>query len=151
MEIRALTDADRPALAAFSCERIGEPWSGAIQETVREDLPGQIAAGVVEAVGLFDDVGVLCGVAAWRIYDLASPVLCRGDIVAVAIGNQGRGYGRRLKAAMLEAETAAGAAAVASIVDRRNLAMLRLNETFGAHSDDIDDDPNNIRCIIGLR
>lgn len=51
---------------------------------------------------------------------------------------------------MLEAAKAAGAAAVASIVDRRNVAMLRLNQSLGGKVDEIDDDPDHCRCIIGL-
>ena len=89
MTIRALTSADRQALAVFTCARLGEPWAEAVQDAIRNDLADQVASGDVSAMGLFDQGGALCGVAAWRIYDVTLPALCRGDIVAVAVREQG--------------------------------------------------------------
>ena len=94
MTIRALTAADRAALAGFTCARLGEAWADAVQETIRKDLVDHIASGDVSALGLFDDEGALCGVAAWRIYDVMPPVLCRSDIVAVAVRKRRKGYCR---------------------------------------------------------
>lgn len=51
---------------------------------------------------------------------------------------------------MLEAARAAGAVAVSSIVDRRNVPMMRLNETLGGVVEDMPDDPNHCRCVIPL-
>jgi GNAT superfamily N-acetyltransferase len=131
--IRALTAADRAALAGFTCARLGEAWADAVQETIRKDLVDHIASGDVSALGLFDDEGALCGVAAWRIYDVMPPVLCRSDIVAVAVRKRGKGYGRVLKEAVINDARAAGAVAVSSIVHRDNTAMIALNRRLGCH------------------
>ncbi|MGH9228631.1 MAG: GNAT family N-acetyltransferase [Acidimicrobiales bacterium] len=149
MTIRALTAADRAALAGFTCARLGEAWAEAVQETIRHDLADQLAAATVSAVGLFDEDGVLCGVAAWRIYDVMPPVLCRSDIVAVAVRQQRKGYGRALKQAVIDEARAAGAVAVASIVHRNNTAMLALNRRLGATIEYNPEDPENCRCAIG--
>ena len=103
----------------------------------------------MSAVGLFDENGALCGVAAWRVYDVMPPVLCRSDIVAVALRHQRRGYGRALKQAVLAEAKAAGAVAVASVVHRENSAMIQLNRNLGAVVEDIYDDPDHCRCVIG--
>lgn len=87
MTIRDLTLDDRAALARFTCARIGQPWTELVQSVVRNELANQLEKGHVSAVGLFDDAGGLLGVAAWRVHDTMSPVLCRGDIVAVAVGH----------------------------------------------------------------
>lgn len=138
MTIRALTAADRAALAGFTCARLGEAWAETMQETIRHDLADQIAAGIALAVGLFDQGGALCGVAAWRIYDVMPPVLCRSDIVAVAVRERRKGYGLALKQAVIDKAKAAGAVAAASIVHRHNSAMLALNRRRGAT---VEDDP----------
>jgi GNAT superfamily N-acetyltransferase len=149
--IRGLTPADRPALESFSCARLGEPWAEAVQHAIRTDLPAQLAAGLVSAVGLFDDgAGMLCGVAAWRTYDVITPVLCRADIVAVAVRERRKGYGRALKEALIAEAKTAGAAAVSSIVHRDNTAMLDLNRHLGAVFERIPDDDDHCRCVIPL-
>jgi hypothetical protein len=117
---------------------------------IREDLPDQIDSGEVSALGLFDHDGTLCGVAAWRIH--ASPVTpthCRSDVIAVAIGHQRQGHGLTLKNAELARARAAGAVAVASIVDRRNVAMIELNKRLGAVVGD-GDDPEDCVCYVSL-
>jgi GNAT superfamily N-acetyltransferase len=147
--IRALTAADRTALAGFTCARLGEAWGEAVQETIRHDLADQLAAGTASAVGLYDADGVLCGVAAWRIYDAMAPVLCRSDIVAVAVRERRKGYGRALKQAVIDEARAAGAVAVASIVHRDNRAMIALNQQLGAIVQHNPEDPEHCRCVIG--
>jgi GNAT superfamily N-acetyltransferase len=146
--IRALTAGDRAVLGDFSCARIGEAWAEAVQETIRNDLADQIAAGDVSALGLFDQNGALCGVAAWRIYDVMPPVLCRSDIVAVAARERRKGYGRALKEALIAAAKAMGAVAVSSIVHRENTAMIALNRQLGAVVEEIPDD-DHCHCLIG--
>jgi len=100
-------------------------------------------------VGLFDESGQLQGVAAWRIHRVSQPVLCRGDIVAVAIGAQRNGFGRLLKEAMLAAARAEGAVAVSSVVHRQNTAMLRLNQQLGTVVEALPDDPDDCLCVFG--
>ena len=133
----------------FTCARPGEPWAEAVQETIRTDLIDQVESSGVMAVGLFDDGGALRGVAAWRIYDVAPPVLCRGDIVAVAVRDRRKGYGRALKETMIAEARAAGAVAVSSVVHRDNAAMIRLNRSLGAVVEEIPDDPDHCLCVIG--
>ena len=149
MTLRPLTAADRSLLAGFTCSRIGEPWTEAVQHTIRHELAPQIATGVVTAVGRFDQDGRLCGLAAWRIYDVVPPVLCRGDIVAVAIGQQRKGHGRVLKNTLLQAAREAGAVAVSSVVHRENRAMIHLNQQLGAVVDTSRDD-DHCFCVIPL-
>lgn len=149
MTVRALTAADRAALAGFTCARLGEAWAEAVQETIRKDLVDHIASGAVSALGLFDDEGALCGVAAWRTYDVMRPVLCRSDIVAVAVRERRKGYGRALKEAVINDARATGAVAVSSIVHRDNTAMIALNARLGATVEAIPDDPEHCRCMIG--
>ena len=149
MTIRRLTAADRGALARFTCARPAEPWAEAVQETIRTDLADQLASGGVSAAGLFDDSGALRGVAAWRIYDVAPPVLCRGDIVAVTVRDRRKGYGRALKEAMIAEARAGGAVAVSSVVHRHNAAMILLNTALGAIVEEIPHDPDHVRCVIG--
>jgi GNAT superfamily N-acetyltransferase len=147
--IRALTSADREALAVFTCARLGEPWAEAVQDAIRNDLADQVASGDVSAMGLFDQGGALCGVAAWRIYDVTLPALCRGDIVAVAVREQRKGYGRALKKAMIAGASVVGAVAVSSVVHRDNTAMINLNRQLGAVVEEIPDDGDHCRCVIG--
>lgn len=149
MTIRPLTAADRELLAAFTCARIGEAWTEAVQEVVRHDLTDQLLAGRVSAVGLFDENDALCGVASWRIYDVIPPVLCRSDIVAVALRHQRKGYGQMLKEAVMDEAKAAGAVAVSSVVHRDNSAMIHLNRKLGAVVENIQGDLDHCRCIIG--
>jgi ribosomal protein S18 acetylase RimI-like enzyme len=146
--IRALTGADRAALARFTCARLGEPWAEAIQQAIRSHLADQVACGAMSALGLFEG-DVLHGVAAWRIPNTQPPVLCRSDIIAVAIRARRQGYGLVLKQAVLDEARAAGAVAVSSIVHRDNTAMLALNRRFGALVEAYPDDPEHCRCMIG--
>jgi GNAT superfamily N-acetyltransferase len=147
--IRALTAADRATLAGFTCARLGEAWAEAVQETIRHDLADQLAAGATSAVGLFDQDGALCGVAAWRIYDVMPPLLCRSDVIAVAVRHRRKGYGRALKQAVIDEAKAAGAVAIASIVHRDNASMLALNRQLGATVEDNPEDAEHCRCVIG--
>jgi GNAT superfamily N-acetyltransferase len=147
--IRALTAADRTTLAVFTCARLGEAWAEAVQEAIRKELADQLASGTVSALGLFDQDGALCGAAAWRIYDVMPPVLCRSDIVAVAVRERRKGYGRALKEAVIAEAKVAGAVAVSSIVHRRNTAMISLNRQLGAVVEEIPDDRDHCRCLIG--
>jgi hypothetical protein len=148
--MRELTAADRAALETFTCARVGQAWAEAVQRVIREDLPTQIDLGEVSAVGLFDDHGSLCGVAAWRIHSSqVTQTLCRSDVIAVAIGHQRKGYGLALKRAEIERAKTAGAVAVASIVDRRNVAMIELNKRVGAVIGDADD-PADCTCFVSL-
>jgi GNAT superfamily N-acetyltransferase len=149
--LRALTADDRGSLASFTCARLGEPWTEAVQQAVREHLADDVAEGRVSAVGLFEDDGALRGVAAWRVHYASQPVLCRGDVVAVAVRSQRRGYGRQLKEAMIVEARSAGAAAISSIVHRENVAMLRLNERLGAVIEPVEDDPDHYYCVIPVR
>ena len=121
-----------------------------IEEMVRRDLVGEIASGQVSAVGLWEG-DELCGVAAWRIYDADPLILCRGILIAVANSHRRKGYGRQLKEAMKDAARAAGAAAISSLVDQRNRAMIELNKAAGAVVERIVDDPDYVRCIVPLR
>lgn len=150
MTIRALTSEDRAALAVFICARLGEPWAEAVQFAIQNNLADQVASGDVSAVGLFDRSDVLCGVAAWRISDVMPPVLCRADIVAVAVSEQRKGYGRALKEALIAGAKTAGAVAVSSIVHRENAAMIYLNRQLGAVVEESPDDRDHCRCVIGL-
>lgn len=147
--IRELDGADRDALAVFTCALLGKPWAQAVQDAIRHDLADQIASGDIAAVGLFGHDGALSGIAAWRVPGGVAPVLCRGDIVAVAVHERRKGYGRALKAAQIARARASGAIAVASIVHRRNAAMINLNRKLGAVVEEIPDDPDHCRCIIG--
>ncbi len=61
------------------------------------------------------------------------------------------GYSRQLKEAMKDAARAAGAAAISSLVDQRNHAMIGLNKAAGAVVEWIVDDPDHVRCIVPLR
>jgi hypothetical protein len=74
-------------------------------------------------VGLFDEDRRLCGVAAWRIYDVTPPVLCRSDIVAVAVREQRQGLRPR----------AEGCGHRRGQVSRRNRG--RVNRPAGQHGD----------------
>lgn len=148
MQIRPLGEADRTALTTFACARLGEPWAEAVQQSIRDDLSDELAEGRISAVGLFEDTR-LCGVAVWRIFP-GTPILCRAYTIAVAVGAQRKGYGRELKQAVLEAARLAGAVAVSSIVDRRNIAMLRLNEALGARIEYREDEPDTCYCFITL-
>jgi ribosomal protein S18 acetylase RimI-like enzyme len=147
--IRSLTSDDRDCLTDFTCARLGEPWGEAVQHAIRNDLVDQVEKGDVSAVGLFDQDGLLCGVAAWRISDVMPPILCRADIVAVAVGQQGKGYGRALKEALNVRAAGAGAVAVSSVVHRHNTAMININRKLGAVVEDSPDDPDHCVCIIG--
>lgn len=111
MTIRALTAADRTALASFTCARLGEPWAEAVQDEIREDLADHI--------------------------------------VAVAVSERRKGHGRSLKEAVIAAAKDAGAMAVASIVHRSNTAMISLNRQLGAIVEEIPDDRDHCRCMIG--
>lgn len=150
MTIRPLAAADREALAAFTCARLGEPWAEVVQEAIRHELIGQVMSGGVSAVGLFDPGGDLCGVAAWRIYDTMPPILCRADIVGVAIRERRRGHGRALKGAVIAAARTAGATAVSSIVHRDNTPMINLNRQLGAVMETSPADREHCLCVIGL-
>jgi len=88
-------------------------------------------------------------VAAWRIYRATIPILCRSDIVAVDNAHRHNGYGLALKKFVIDTARAAGAAAVTSRVDRRNVRMLALNELVGGVVDQ-GDDPDNCICVISL-
>jgi ribosomal protein S18 acetylase RimI-like enzyme len=144
--IRALTPADREALASFSCRGYGEPWAELVEGMVREDLADALAVPGVEALGSW--VGPqLCGVVVWRI-DGSGPVLCRGILLAVANGHRRRGHGRRLKRELVERARRAGAVAVVSEVHRDNDPMIDLNVSLGAAVDRIDGDPDHLLCVI---
>ena len=62
---------------------------------------------------------------------------------------KGKGYGRALKDAVIAEATVAGAVAVSSIVHRKNTAMISLNRQFGAVVEEIPDDRDHCRCLIG--
>ncbi len=152
MLLRPLTVDDQLPLEQFTCARLGEPWTEVIQETVRDHLSDQIAAGRISALGLFDNHAALRGVAAWRITELTQDwVVCRVDVIAVAVGTQRQGYGRQLKEAVVAEAQAAGARAVDSIVHRRNVGMLRLNRELGAVVDAIQGEANHLLCVIPIR
>lgn len=111
------------------------------------DLPGELAAGKVLGIGLFCG-GALRGVAAWRLYP--STPLARSDVVAVTVGHQGKGYGRRLKEGVLTAAYRAGAIALVSLVDRRNETMIRLNKKLGGRMELLEEDDDNCRFFFRL-
>jgi predicted GNAT superfamily acetyltransferase len=146
--VRRLTADDADALAKFSCRRYRQPWTDVVDELVREKLAAAIALGDGEGLGLWvgDD---LVGVAAWRM-EGGSPPICHSIVVAVRVGAQRSGHGKRLKRAMIEQATAVGAAVVVSMVHWDNDAMIALNAAFGANVERIPGDYEYCRCVVAL-
>ena len=102
----------------------------------------------VEALGLWlgDE---LVGVIAWR-RARERPEVVRCSLLAVRTGFVRRGYGRRLKQALLERARQEGARAVESIVHYDNDAMIGLNVGLGANVERIPGDPDYVVCVIAL-
>ena len=148
IDLQELGGDDAAALQGFSCRTFREPWSDLVEEMIRGPLPDALADGNVEGVGAWVE-GRLSGVAAWR-FDDGQPRYCHCFIVAVRTGARRRGIGRALKQAVLARATAIGAAAVVSEVHWDNDAMIELNVQLGANVEQIDGDPEYLRCIIAL-
>jgi predicted N-acetyltransferase YhbS len=147
VEIRALTPADRPTLARFTCRGYGEPWSDVIEEMVHDHLADALDASDLIALGLWDGAQ-LCAVVAWRLDQPAR--ICRVALLAVQNGQRRKGLGRRLKEEVVERARQSGALAVVSVVHWENDPMIELNAALGANVERIDGDPDHCLCVIAL-
>lgn len=142
---RALSAADRESLATFTCRHFKEPWTEIVQIMVREHLADSLERHTAEAVGAWNATNLI-GVASWSFKDDS----CECHIVAVALGHQGRGLGRRLKEYVVEVARAAGAGAVVSEVHWDNQPMLELNSHLGASVVAKPGDREYCLCVIPL-
>jgi GNAT superfamily N-acetyltransferase len=147
VEITQLTAVDRGTLADFSCRGYREPWTDLVEEMVRCHLADALDIDGVSALGLWRDEQ-LCAVVAWRI-DSSSGV-CRSILLAVRNGHRRRGYGRRLKAELVDRARRSGAVAVVSEVHWDNDPMIELNAQLGANVEQIEGDTDHCLCVIPL-
>lgn len=102
--------------------------------------------GAVDGLGLWRD-DELVGVAAWQP-DPDEPDVVVSVLLAVRYVR--RGYGRLLKAALLDRAREIGATAVRSRVHFDNDAMIELNVRLGANVERIDGDDEYLACVIPL-
>jgi GNAT superfamily N-acetyltransferase len=133
-------------LEGFHCALIWDRPSGIIEEMIRQHLTDALSTGTAHGVGLWDDNGELCGIAAWRINEDA----WHCAVLAVRPDARRQGHGRRLKAHVLAEARRAGARAVISAVHEDSDAMLHVNETLGAR---FTRDPRHgdyLVCVIPL-
>lgn len=147
--LRDLTPGDWATLNRFECRTFGEPWSGEAQRQIREQLPHEIAAATVQAIGFWVDDDVLVGVAVWRRRDEDLDVAVI-PVLAVALGHHRRGYGRLLKTEVLTRARDAGCVVAISAVHEGNEAMLILNHSLGAVTRRDDAYPSYFNCSIDL-
>jgi GNAT superfamily N-acetyltransferase len=148
LEIRALTPEHARDLATFTCAGFREPESRIVQEMIRDHLPEAIRMGVASGVGLWSEDD-LFGVTAWTV-DLDQRVI-RSCVLAVRVGQQRRGHGRRLKDHLLEVARISGARAVVSQVHEDNVSMLRLNRRAGAMIERDERDADYFNCVVPIR
>ncbi|MFN0090808.1 MAG: GNAT family N-acetyltransferase [Acidimicrobiales bacterium] len=146
--LRELNASDEPALRRFQCRTLGEPWTAAVQDLIRGHLPDSIAGGHAQGLGLWDDDSLI-GVVAWTEVH-GNPGAAAIPVVAVAIGHQRRGHGRRLKSEALRRLHGSGHDIVTSAVHEDNEAMLRLNQSFGARFERDSGNPSYLTCVINL-
>jgi hypothetical protein len=149
--LRPLTAGDAAALGSFYCERYRQPWTLAVQDAIRHELPAALANGDVEGIALWDGDDLI-GVIAWTV-DPDDSTLWRSNVLAVMVGRQRHGHGLSLKTALIEAAAARGAKTVISIVEWDNDPMIELNlRKFNA---DVAPDPDgpyrrNVICTISV-
>lgn len=145
--VRSLTSDDRGELEQFSCRNFHEPWSDLVEELVQTLLADEIEAGRIRSSGLWPDGEALAAVIAWRPMDDAGDI--HSIVLAVRNGHRRRGYGRILKAALVETARATGARSITSEVDYDNTPMIELNAAFNCtivHSPD----RRTCTCIIPI-
>jgi GNAT superfamily N-acetyltransferase len=147
VDIRPVTQAHRDLLQDFSCRNWAEPWTGDVEVTVHmlADELGPMTAIQANGVWRRDD---LLAVAAWR--PVPGHSFCQCLALAVATGHRRRGYGRMLKAKVLDEARQAGCSVVISKVHWGNHAMLELNDALGANIEQIPGDNDYANCIIPL-
>ncbi len=147
IEVRPVTQADREALARFSCRVWGKPWTAEVESTIHCVADELELSNVMTARGLWSG-DALIAVVVWR--KVPGTTWCQSLALAVQNGHQRRGHGRRLKELELQAAKQAGCNAVTSKVHWSNTAMRRLNESLGANVERIDGDPDYALHVIAL-
>ncbi len=145
--IDPLDATDATALRSFSCRNLGEPWTKVLEELVRGPFADGVAAGDVTGYALRDTDGRIDAVIAVTFGPAGVWFV---PVLAVRHGRRHRGYARRLKVAVLDLASAAGAEAVVSYVHVDNDAMLTLNGSLGARIEPVVADDDHRRCTIVL-
>lgn len=143
MKLAPVTVGHRDQLLAFSCATKGLDFTLEVELLIRQDLPDQLDAEVVQALGSWDDDRL----AAIVVFKRNSSIWMI-DLLATDIDYRNRKQAYRLKRRVLDLARADGARAVSSYVHRDNLRMRHINKRmFGVET---DPDPSNPHILVTI-
>lgn len=139
------------AASIFSCSRYRQPWTDEAQEIVRDYLADALRLDpTIFGIGA-DEEGNLRAVGVWKV--LAYPLSSwKVIVVAVDVRHQRQGLGRQIKEEIRSRAKRSGIKTLLSDVDRRNDAMIALNEQLGGKCRPAGtNDWNLLQCAVPVR